>query len=162
MFGFSTLSKEFKTFRLLTFIELSAAALFTLLNLSFHADISLLAFPLALIYFGFTCWYVLKKLILDTDGKNLYAAIKLNEYLPYFLFITFIIRRAGKNGTPLIIDVFAVIAWFIVFVLAYFTSRNLYPGKNTKIVQTIAMTLQTPKHSKNPPKPQPTTMSATP
>ncbi len=129
------LSKEFKTFRLLTFIELSAAALFTLLNLSFHADISLLAFPLALIYFGFTCWYVLKKLILDTDGKNIYAAIKLNEYLPYFLFITFIIRRAGKNGTPLIIDVFAVIAWFIVFVLAYFTSRNLYPGKNTKIVQ---------------------------
>ena len=45
-------SIEFKKFRLLTFIELGAACLFTLLNISFHADISLLAFPLALIYLG--------------------------------------------------------------------------------------------------------------
>ena len=128
-------SIEFKKFRLLTFIELGAACLFTLLNISFHADISLLAFPLALIYLGFTCWFVLKKLIIDTDGKNIYAAIKLNEYLPYFLFITFIIRRAGKTGTPFIVDLFAVISWFVIFVLAYFTSKNLYPAKNAKIVE---------------------------
>lgn len=129
------LSNEFKRFRLLTIIELAAAGIFTLLTLSFHADISLIAFPLSVIYFAITCWFVLKKLVIDTDGKHIYAAIKLNEYLPYFLFITFIIRRAGKTGTPFVVDVFAVISWFVVFVLAYFNSKDLYPVKNAKIVK---------------------------
>ena len=129
------LTSEFKKLRIFIFIELGAACLFTLLNLSFHADISLLAFPLALVYFALTCWFLLKKLVLDTDGTHLYAAIKLNEYLPYIFFITFIIRRAGKTGTPFVVDLFAVISWFVIFVLAYLNSRVLYPEKNKKIVQ---------------------------
>lgn len=129
------LTSDFKRLKLFIFIELAAAAIFTLLNLSFHADISLLAFPLSMIYLAVTCWFLLKKLVFDTDGTYLYAAIKLNEYLPYFLFITFIIRRAGKTGTPFIVDVLAVISWFVIFVLAFFNSRVLYPEKNIKIVQ---------------------------
>ena len=129
------LTSDFKRLKLFIFIELAAAAIFTLLNLSFHADISLLAFPLSMIYLAITCWFLLKKLVFDTDGTYLYAAIKLNEYLPYFLFITFIIRRAGKTGTPFVVDVFAVISWFVIFVLAFFNSRVLYPEKNIKIVQ---------------------------
>ena len=129
------LTSDFKRLKLFIFIELAAAAIFTLLNLSFHADISLLAFPLSTIYLAVTCWFLLKKLVFDTDGTYLYAAIKLNEYLPYFLFITFIIRRAGKTGTPFVVDVFAVISWFVIFVLAFFNSRVLYPEKNIKIVQ---------------------------
>ena len=74
-------------------------------------------------------------MFLDTDGSHLYVAIKLNEYLPYFLFITFIIRRAGNSGTLFIVDVFAVISWFVIFVLAYLNSRILYPAKNAKLVQ---------------------------
>lgn len=129
------LTSDFKRLKLFIFIELAAAAIFTLLNLSFHADISLLAFPLSMIYLAVTCWFLLKKLVFDTDGTYLYAAIKLNEYLPYFLFITFIIRRAGKTGTPFVVDVFAVISWFVIFILAFFNSRVLYPEKNIKIVQ---------------------------
>ena len=129
------LTSDFKRLKLFIFIELAAAAFFTLLHLSFHADISLLAFPLSMIYLAVTCWFLLKKLVFDTDGTYLYAAIKLNEYLPYFLFITFIIRRAGKTGTPFVVDVFAVISWFVIFVLAFFNSRVLYPEKNIKIVQ---------------------------
>lgn len=135
----SGLTKEFKRVKLFTVIELGAACLFTLLNISFHADISLIAFPLAFIYFAFTCWFVLKKLYMDTDGSHIFAAIKLNEYLPYLLFITFILRRAGKYGTPFIVDLLAVISWFVVFVLAYFNSRLLYPEKNAKIVQGWAV-----------------------
>lgn len=133
------LTSDFKRLKLFIFIELAAAAIFTLLNLSFHADISLLAFPLALVYLALTCWFLLKKLVLDTDGTHLYAAIKLNEYLPYILFITFIIRRAGKTGTPFVVDLFAVISWFVIFVLAYLNSRVLYPEKNKKIVQGWAV-----------------------
>ena len=133
------LSPEFKRLKLLIIIELAAACLFTLLNISFHTDISLLAFPLALIYLLITCWFVFKKLFIETDGSRLYTAIKLNEYLPYLLFITFILRRAGKTGTPFIVDIFAVLSWFVVFALAYFNSRLLYPAKNAKIVQGWAV-----------------------
>ena len=129
------LSVEFKKLRILILIELGAAALFTLLELSFHADISLLAFPLALIYTALCGWFILKKLFIDTDGTNVYTAIKLNEYLPYFLFITFIIRRAGNYGTAYFVDLISVISWFIIFVLAYLNSKKLYPSKNQKIVQ---------------------------
>ena len=129
------LTKDFYRIKTLVIIELSAALLVTLLNISFHADISLLAFPLALAYLGLACWFILKKIFIETDGTHIYAAIKLNEYLPYLLFITFILRRAGKSGTPFIVDLFAVLAWFVVFVLAYLTASKMYPAKNQKIIQ---------------------------
>ena len=129
------LTKDFQKFKIFTIIEYTAAVIFALLEISLHADISLLAFPLALAYLAVTFWFLIKKVVLDTDGTHILAAIKLNEYLPYLLFITFIIRRAGKTGTPFIVDVFAVISWFIVFVLAYFNSRKLYPVKNQNIIK---------------------------
>ena len=129
------LTKDFQKFRNFTIIEYTAAVIFALLEISLHADISLLAFPLVLAYLALTFWFLIKKVVLDTDGTHILAAIKLNEYLPYLLFITFIIRRAGKTGTPFIVDVFAVISWFIVFVLAYFNSRKLYPVKNQNIIK---------------------------
>ncbi len=135
----SELTKEFKKLKLFIFIEFIAAAIFTLLNISFHADISLLAFPLSLIYLGISAWFNIKKLIIDTDGKNIYAAIKLNEYLPYFMLITFILRRAGNHGTVFAVDLIAVLSWFVIFVLAYLNSRKLYPAKNKAIIQGWAV-----------------------
>lgn len=129
------LTPQFQKLKILTIIELAAAALFTILTLSFHADISLLAFPLSLVYLLLCGWFIFKKILIDTNGSHIYVAIKLNEYLPYLLFLTFILRRAGQYGTPLIIDVFAVISWFIVFVLAYLNSKKLYPEKNKLIIQ---------------------------
>ena len=121
------LTSYFKNFKITTIIELCAAGIFTLLNISFHADISLLAFPISVIYLAITCWFVLYKIVIKTDGSHIYVAIKLTEYLPYLLFITFIIRRAGNTGTTFAIDVIAVLSWFVVFVLAYLNSTKMYP-----------------------------------
>ena len=131
----SELTKDFYRIKTLAFIEFGAAVIVTLLNISFHADISLFAFPIALAYLAVTFWFLLKKVFIETDGTHIYAAIKLNEYLPYLLFITFIMRRAGDTGTPFIVDLFAVLAWFVVFVLAYLTSSKMYPSKNQKVIQ---------------------------
>ena len=98
------LSSYFINFKIFTLIELGAALIFTLLNISFHADISLLAFPISAAYLAVTCWFVFYKILLKTDGSHIYVAIKLTEYLPYLLFITFIIRRAGKTGTSFVVD----------------------------------------------------------
>lgn len=129
-----TTNKHFRNYKIKAFINLGAATLFTLLSLSFHADISLLAFPLALIYTGVTIYFTLN-MILKTDGTHYYKVIKFTEYLPYYMFITFIIRRAGKTGTSFVYDTITVILWFIMFVLSYLTSACLYEKKNEKITQ---------------------------
>ncbi|MBR1640491.1 MAG: signal peptidase I [Treponema sp.] len=132
-------TKEFKNLLCKTYINLGAALLFTLLLFPLHFDISALAFPIALVYCALLVYFAVFKTFLKTDGSRILVVIKLTEYLPYLLFITFIIRRAGDKGTPFWYDVVTVILWFVVFVLSYFTSRCLYPKKNTKIVQGWAV-----------------------
>lgn len=127
-------TKQFENYKITTFINLGASVLFSLLLINFSCDISLLAFPIGIAYCALTVLFSLK-MILKTDGKLIYKVIKLTEYLPYVFFITFILRRAGKNGTPFFYDVITVILWFVIFVCSFLTSRKLYPKKNGLIVK---------------------------
>lgn len=133
------MTKEFKSYKLLSLINLGSALIFSLFSISFHADISLVAFPLAIIYTAITAYFVLYKIIIKNDGSKFYLAIKLTEYLPYFLFITFILRRAGNEGTPFFIDLITVISWFVMFALSYLSSRKLYPVRNENVVKGWAV-----------------------
>jgi len=132
-------TKEYKSLLYKSYINLGAALLFSLLLFPIHFDISALAFPIAACYTALVIYLSLFKTLLKTDGSRIFAVIKLTEYLPYVLFITFILRRAGNFGTPFWYDVITVILWFVIFVLSYLTSRVLYPKKNTKIVQGWAI-----------------------
>lgn len=127
-------TKEFEKYKITTLINLGASVLFALLLINFSWDISILAFPIGAAYCAVTVLFTLK-MILKTDGKLIYKVIKLTEYLPYVFFITFILRRAGKNGTPFFYDVITVILWFVIFVCSFLTSRKLYPKKNALIVK---------------------------
>ena len=127
-------TKQFEKYKITTFINLGASVLFSLLLINFSWDISILAFPIGAAYCAVTVLFSLK-MILKTDGKLIYKVIKFTEYLPYVFFITFILRRAGKNGTPFFYDVITVILWFVIFVCSFLTSRKLYPKKNALIVK---------------------------
>lgn len=127
-------TKQFEKYKITTLINLGASVLFALLLINFSWDISILAFPIGAAYCAVTVLFSLK-MILKTDGKLIYKVIKLTEYLPYVFFITFILRRAGKNGTPFFYDVITVILWFVIFVCSFLTSRKLYPKKNALIVK---------------------------
>ena len=127
-------TKQFEKYKITTLINLGASVLFALLLINFSWDISILAFPIGAAYCSVTVLFTLK-MILKTDGKLIYKVIKFTEYLPYVFFITFILRRAGKNGTPFFYDVITVILWFVIFVCSFLTSRKLYPKKNALIVK---------------------------
>ena len=127
-------TKQFENYKIITFINLGASVLFSLLLINFSWDISLIAFPIGVAYCALTVLLSLK-MIIKTDGKLIYKVIKLTEYLPYVFFITFILRRAGKNGTPFFYDVITVLLWFVIFVCSFLTSRKLYPKKNALIVK---------------------------
>lgn len=125
-------SKQFKILNIFYDIQLTAAILFSFFCLSFNADVSLLAFPISVIYTAVTIYYVLYKLMLKTDGKYITPAVKLTEYLPYVLFIAFIFRRAGNKETSYAVDLITVLLWLIIFVFAFVNSKMLAPKKPEK------------------------------
>ena len=125
------MSKEFSIYKKISYIDFAAAALFTLLLINFSLDISLLAFPLALIFSGSLVYLSFFKIFKKTDGSKAMAVLKLTQYLPYFLLLCFILRRAGKNGTSSFYDFITVLLWIIVFVTSLILS-NLMGEKKIK------------------------------
>lgn len=114
-----------KNQKLLFEIELLAAILFSFLNLSFNADISLLALPIALIFTGITLYFSWFVMLNKKDSSKCFCVLKLTQYLPYVLFLTFILRRAGKKGTSFIYDLITVILWCIIFVSSIIISHKM-------------------------------------
>ena len=119
------MNKEFSTFKNVANINVAAAGLFTLLLINFSFDISLLAFPMALVYSGILYFLLYKKIFKETDGAKAFAVLKLIQYLPYFLLICFILRRAGKNGTPYVYDLITVLLWAVIFVTSLILSNRI-------------------------------------
>ena len=111
-------NKKSLRFSIYVYIELVSAILFTLFSFSYHADISLLALPLAAIYTAITVYFCFFKVILKKDAKRIPVILRLTQYLPFVLLFSFIVRRAGKFGLPYWYDVVTVILWCFVFVFS--------------------------------------------
>ena len=95
-----------------------SSAAFSIFCLTYHLDISLIAFPIALIITGacyFTGYY---KLFTKNELKYISIFQEVLQYLPYVLLIAFVMRRAGNFGTFYAIDFIAIVFWIIVFVLS--------------------------------------------
>ena len=119
------MNKEFESFKKLSCIQLACSALFTLLLINFSLDISLLAFPMALAFSGILAFLLYNKIFKETDGSKAMAVLKLIQYLPYFLLICFILRRAGKNGTQYFLDLVTVLLWAVIFIISLILSNKM-------------------------------------
>lgn len=120
-----------KRFTVYLYIELIASILFTVLSISFCKDISLLAFPVALIVTGITVYIAYFLMFKKLDSKFCIASLKLIQYLPFILLFSFILRRAGENGTQLWYDIVTVILWLVIFIFSLVISRCMN-DKNLK------------------------------
>ncbi len=110
------MNRKFILFNCITII---AAAIFTLLQISIKGDLSLIAFPLSLL---FVIWFSYESFI--QLGKNVHVqrlsvVVKLFQYLPYVLLASFVFRRAGEYGTAHWYDVITVILWVVVLVFSH-------------------------------------------
>jgi len=118
-----------KKFELFMIVQLAASALFTILSLSFSADISMAAFPLALVFTSLTVYFCFFRMLRARDGKYVSVSLKFTQYLPFVLLLSFIVRRAGRNGTPFWYDLVTVLLWIAVFFCSLFTQHSM-SGKN--------------------------------
>ena len=112
---------------------LAAAALFTVCNVHFAADVSIIAFPAALLITAAASYFLIVKIVLRKDHTAFAVAQKLLQYIPFALFASFILRRAGKSETPYWFDVVTVILWCAVFL----SSQTLLYFLNEKRVEAL-------------------------
>ncbi len=102
------------------YVTLLSGILFTLFQISFHFDISILSFFIsaAMSYFMVRCCFM--KFYKNQDERFILATQKLLQYAPYAYLISFIIRRSGKTETPYWYDLITVLLWALVLVVRYF------------------------------------------
>ena len=106
-----------------------SAALFSLTTISFHGDISLLAFPVAIAFVAVTAYFGVQKLFRAGETRYIPVFRELLQYLPYVLLIAFVLRRAGAYGTPQVVDVFSVLFWVASSALALIVLYYLNPKR---------------------------------
>lgn len=111
----------------LLYVQYGAAALFSLLSLSFRFDISILAFVLAVGFSGLAIYFAFFKMLKNKDGKYILTVWKMTEYMPFVLLISFVLRRAGKYGTAFWYDLITVLLWTVTFVLSFVISSKMNP-----------------------------------
>lgn len=104
---------------------------FTFLCLSFHADISLVAFPLSLVFTGAIVFFCIMKLLRQNEPKFINTARKLLQYQPFVYLTSFVFQRAGAKETPYVLDLIMVFVWIAVtvssfVVLHYLNEKRVY------------------------------------
>ena len=111
----------------MTLVCTGLSVLFSLTLLSFHADVSLVGFPLMLLFTVFLYISSVRRLF---GGKNLnYISVFriLLQYEPYVMLIAFVFRRAGEYGTSYALDLVSVLLWCAVTVMVLIILHYLNP-----------------------------------
>ncbi|HZK20078.1 MAG TPA: signal peptidase I [Treponemataceae bacterium] len=111
---------------LLNYMAIFFTILFSVLQISFKVDISIIAFLLSVIYTGAVLFVSLVLVKKQSSLSGLRAMSKLYEYAPFVYLISFVLRRAGDGDTSYAYDVICVLLWLIILVLVIFIRYQLH------------------------------------
>lgn len=106
-----------KKFTILNCCTVAFCVLFTFFQVNFTADISVAAFPLSFVFTGVLVFYFIRCL-LQKRVERLPVLRKLLEYVPFVYVTSFVLRRAGEEGTGFSYDVVTVLFWFLSLVFS--------------------------------------------
>lgn len=126
-------------------LNLILVAIFSFLSLSFHLDISILAFPLAIIFT--VCMYFVsyRELCQKKSVKHIIAIRRFFQYEPFVFISTWVIQRAGKSAMPFALDLIAALIWLSITVLSFMIQYKLSDKR------VFALSAEwTDYHKKNP------------
>ena len=141
-----------KRLSLLSIVCTAFSALFALSLISFHADISLVALPLSLVFTAFLAFSSIRKLFSEKNLAFIVVFRELLQYLPYVLLVSFVFRRAGASGTPFALDVVSVLLWIFASVSAIVILHFLNPKHVKKVSEEWASFLEKQKEERRNPK----------
>ncbi len=106
-------------------INLILAAIFSLLSLSFHADISLLAFPIALAFSFCLYFFTYRELFRKKSVAHIASIRRFYQYEPFVFISVWIVQRAGKSGMPFALDFAGALTWVLITILSFMIGHFL-------------------------------------
>ena len=112
--------------KVLSLAAVISSAVFSVFCFSWHLDVSLFAFPLAVVFTCFLFWSGYSQLFGKKDLRFISVFRTLLQYEPYVLLIAFVLRRAGNYGTFYLIDLIEVVFWCVTSVLSLWFLHYLY------------------------------------
>ena len=106
-----------KNLKIFVLINLIIAAISTVLTLSFSFDLSLLAFPISLV-FSFFLFYFSKKVFIDEKLNFIGTLRRFFQYEPFVFISAFVLQRAGKKSFPFVYDLIFVLLWIAILIIS--------------------------------------------
>ncbi|MBQ5400775.1 MAG: signal peptidase I [Treponema sp.] len=101
------------------YINLALAAVFSFLCVSFHRDISVLAFPLAILFTAALFYVTVILLLRKKEFRHLGMVRRFFQYEPFVFISAFVIQRAGEKGCPYPLDLAAALVWVAIMILSF-------------------------------------------
>ena len=108
-----------KNFNLTVKINIVVAMIFSLLCLSFRADVSLFSFPISVAFTVALYFVSYKELVLKQSIVHLNAIRRFFQYEPFVFITAFVIQRSGRSGFPVFFDAACSLVWVVLCVLSF-------------------------------------------
>ncbi|MBQ2601256.1 MAG: signal peptidase I [Treponema sp.] len=115
------------------YVNLALSAVFSFLCLSFHRDISVLAFPLSILFTAAISYVTIYLLLKKNAVNHLGMVRRFFQYEPFVLISAFVIQRAGENACPYGLDLAAAIIWVLITVLSFMIQYRLSEKRIGKV-----------------------------
>lgn len=108
-----------KSLEIYFYLNLALSFVFSFLCLSFHADISLLAFPLALAFTGVLFYFSIIRLLKKNTISSIGIIRRLFQYQPFVYITAFVLQRSGKFPMPYVLDLISALLWVVILILTF-------------------------------------------
>lgn len=119
--------------KILSLATILSSIVFSLLCVSFHFDVSLIAFPVCLLFVAVIYFKGFSKVFLNNQLSSIKTLRILLQYHPYVLLIAFVLRRSGSFSTPFALDLITVFFWCSTSVLDLIVLHYINPKRIGKI-----------------------------
>lgn len=110
-------------------VNLILSVLFSILNVSFAADVSCVAFILSFIFNISFIYFSYVFLLKDVNVNRLKVLRYFLQYEPFVFFICFVLRRSGQSSTSYLFDVISIVLWILIFICSFLLQRKLDPKR---------------------------------
>lgn len=114
-----------KKLSVLLYAVIINSIVFSFFNIVFRGDISVVAFPIAVVFTLVFSYISVYKLIMQGNPGYIGAVKKFCQYLPFVALVVFVFRRAGEYGTTHWFDIVSVLLWIVLTVLAILIQYQL-------------------------------------
>ncbi len=123
-----------KKLRIVLYTLLMASFVFSAMNFSLSADISLAAFALGLVFCAVCIYVGYVRVVRRGEAAGAAVLRRLCQYLPFVYLIVFVLRRAGRHGTGYAFDVVSVVLWAVLAVCAAAVCWLLNPKRVCRVI----------------------------